>query len=92
MILNNKGEIESSGSFISHILLWVVLIGLAVFLTWSAVNKKTEDNTYQRGAVDASHATNVYPLGLSMGGCQYIRPDGKPINAKNIPSVNASKP
>lgn len=65
----------------SHIGLWLVVGALVIFLTWSAVNKKSEDNTYRAGSVDNSRIINVYPLGLAPG-CDYIRADGTPLSKK----------
>lgn len=64
---------------VSHIGLWIGLIAIIIFLTWSAVNKKSEDNNYRAGSVDNSRVVNVYPLGLAPG-CDYIRADGTPLS------------
>lgn len=62
----------------SHIGLWIAVIGVGIFLTWSAVNKKSEDNTYRAGSVDNSRVINVYPLGMAPG-CDFIKADGTPL-------------
>jgi hypothetical protein len=65
----------------SHIGLWITVIGLVIFLAWSAVNKKSEDNTYQRGSVDASKVVNYYPLSLGgLFGCEFIKSNGQPLH------------
>jgi hypothetical protein len=68
----------------SHIGLWIAVIGLVVFLAWSAVNKKSETNEYQKGSdhLEAGVTNNYYPLSLGFGGCVALRPDGTPINKK----------
>lgn len=72
----------------SHIGLWILVIGLIIFLSWSAVNKKTESNDYAKGSTHIETTVNDYPL--SFGGCMYIKPDGvKNGNFKN--SNNPSK-
>lgn len=46
----------------SHIALWLVVIGIGIFLTWSAVNKKSETDNYAKGSNHAEgHVTN-YPF------------------------------
>lgn len=59
----------------SHIGLWILVIAIGIFLTWSAVNKKSEDNNYRAGSVDNSKVINQYPLSMGFG-CEYIKPDG----------------
>lgn len=78
MISNSRGQVQTR--VLSHIGLWLVAIGLVVFLSWSAVNKKSEDNTYRSGSVDNSRVVNVYPLGMAPG-CDYIKADGNPIRS-----------
>lgn len=63
----------------SHIGLWALCIGIIIFLSWSAVNKKSEDNTYRAGSVDNSKVINVYPLGMAPG-CDMIKADGTPVS------------
>lgn len=63
----------------SHIGLWIGIIAIVIFLSWSAVNKKSEDNTYRSGSVDNSRVINVYPLGMAPG-CDLIRADGTPLS------------
>lgn len=74
---NNEG-----GRLASHIFLWVGLIAVIIFLSWSAVNKKSEDNNYRAGSVDNSKVVNVYPLGMAPG-CDFIRADGTPLSKKS---------
>lgn len=69
---------EADGRLLSHIGLWIFAIGIVIFLTWSAVNKKSEDNTFRSGSVDNSKVINVYPLGMAPG-CEYIKQDGSPL-------------
>lgn len=66
----------------SHIGLWICVIGVGIFLTWSAVNKKSEDNTYKSGSIDNSKVINQYPLSMGFG-CESLRPSGIPVTMRD---------
>lgn len=50
---------------------------IAVFLAWSAVNKKSEENNYGKGSTDASTTITRNPLSIDLFDlhCDYIKPD-----------------
>lgn len=70
-----------SANTVSHIGLWVAVIAVGAFLTWSAVNKHSEDNAYHSGSVDGSTTITRNPLSIDLFDlhCDYIKPDGKPL-------------
>ncbi len=49
----------------SHIGLWVIVVGLGIFLTWSAVNKKSDIDNYAKGANHVENHYTSWPLSFA---------------------------
>lgn len=62
---------ENSTNTISHILLWIVVVGLGIFLTWSAVNKKSDIDNYAKGANHYDIHHTYYPLSIAPCGALF---------------------
>lgn len=68
----------------SHIGLWLAVISLGVFLTWSAVNKKSEVETFSKGASkqETSFTITEQPFSFPCGKFITYDPDRKPTTVK----------
>jgi len=53
----------------SHILAWVIIIPITIWILWSALSKKTESTDYSKGAThnEATMETTVHEYPLSFG-------------------------
>ena len=60
-LTNFKGQI-STGSLISHIILWVVISGIGIWLVYSATHTNTENNKYAPGATVSDNHSSRWPL------------------------------
>jgi len=52
----------SHGSLASHILLWVVVVIIAIWLIYSATHTTTENNRYAPGATVSDNHSNRWPF------------------------------
>lgn len=52
----------SKGSLASHILLWVVVGTIGIWLVWSATHSTTENNKFAPGATVSDNHSNRWPL------------------------------
>jgi hypothetical protein len=91
--LSSKGQI-STASMVSHILLWIVVIGVGVWLVYAATHSNTQNQRIAPGAtVNDNHSTR-WPLTLDFNfSCvnQGLQ-DKWGKDAKPAVSVNAVKP
>ena len=56
--MNEKGQIST----VSHVLLWIVIIGIGVWLIYSATHTNTENNKYAPGATVSDNHSSRWPL------------------------------
>ena len=61
-------EIRSGFSWAS-LLAWLGIIGIVIFLAWSAVNKRSESNDYTKGAVHNEYVVTEHNYPLSLHPC-----------------------
>jgi hypothetical protein len=56
--MDNKGQVST----VSHVLLWVVVAVIGVWLVWSATHSNNEKNNYQPGSSSSDNHSNRWPL------------------------------
>lgn len=93
--MNNKGQV-STGSTVSHVLLWVFIIVVAGYLVYSATHSKSKTDTFtgQSKQLNTYHIARNYSLmALSLvfspfnwAGCD-IRKD-KPVDVPETEETN----
>lgn len=68
----NMPEINK-GSLVSHIILWVIIIGIGFYLIYSATHTQTENNKYAPGAtINDNHSTR-WPFTIDLNfGCSRV--------------------
>ena len=59
--MNKKGQ-TTAPSLVSHIFLWIIILGIGAWLVYSATHSNTENNKYAPGAtINDNHSTR-WPL------------------------------
>ena len=64
----------------SHILAWVIIIPITIWILWSALNKRTETSEYTKGATHNETAIDmaVHEYPLSFGCARFDMRDTTP--------------
>ena len=68
----------------SHIGLWIIIVGIGVYLVYSATHTNTENNKYGSGTIPITHETHNYGLiNLNPCGALFNFTPDKPKAIKN---------